>query len=67
MHNGPLAGQKTRANMGKLFASKPSRRTKDVWSILTKLQVEEQHPGLGDVQSSHLQQAARIRCGLPED
>jgi hypothetical protein len=28
-------------NKGKLIGSKPPRRTKDVWSILTKLQVEE--------------------------
>jgi hypothetical protein len=28
-------------NKGKLIDSKPPLRTKDVWSILTKLQVEE--------------------------
>jgi hypothetical protein len=28
-------------NKGKLIGSKPPRRTKDVWSILTKLRAEE--------------------------
>jgi hypothetical protein len=45
MHNGPLGSQKTRAkppwNNGKLIGSKPPLRTKDVWSIRTKLQVEK--------------------------
>ena len=45
MHNEPSKTRKTRAkppwNNGKLISSKPPLRTKDVWSIRTKLQVEK--------------------------
>ena len=45
MHNGPLGNtgdaRRTPWNKGKLIGSKPPLRTKDVWSIRTKLQVEK--------------------------
>ena len=45
MHNGPLGTPENAHqplwNKGKLIGSKFPLRTKDVWSILTKLQVEE--------------------------
>ena len=45
MHNGPLGNTgdacRTPWNKGKLIGSKPPLRTKDVWSIRTKLQVEK--------------------------
>src|ERR1700756_5124665 len=44
MHNEPLQKPESRRqspwNKGKLIGSKPPLRTKDVWSIRTKLQVE---------------------------
>jgi hypothetical protein len=70
MHNG-LLGQSENArqsswNKGKLIGLKPPRRTKDVWSIVTNLQVEERIRDSAMFQSSHPQQAARKRCGPPE-
>ena len=53
-------------NKGKLIGSKPPLRTKDVWSIRTKLQVEKRTRDFGHVQSGHRQQATRLRCGRPE-
>ena len=45
MHNKPLQKPESRRqspwNKGKLIGSKPPLRTKDVWSIRTKLQVEK--------------------------
>jgi hypothetical protein len=45
MHNEPLQKPESRRqspwNKGKLIGSKPPLRTKDVWSIRTKLQVEK--------------------------
>src|SRR5215471_4179300 len=45
MHNGPLGNtgdaRHTPWNKEKLIGSKPPLRTKDVWSIRTKLQVEK--------------------------
>jgi hypothetical protein len=45
MHDEPLGRpedpRQTPWDKGKLIGSKPQLRTKDVWSILTKLQVEE--------------------------
>jgi integrase len=45
MHNEPLQKPESRRqspwNNGKLIGSKPPLRTKDVWSIRTKLQVEK--------------------------
>jgi hypothetical protein len=45
MHNGPLRKPEDPRqivwNKGKLIGSKPPLRTKDVWSIRTKLQVEK--------------------------
>jgi hypothetical protein len=45
MHNEPLQkpqdARQTPWNKGKLIGSKPPLRTKDVWSIRTKLQVEK--------------------------
>jgi hypothetical protein len=44
MHDEPSISRKTRAKpdgQGKLIGSKPPLRTKEVWSIRTKLQVEK--------------------------
>jgi len=45
MHNEPLRKpedpRQAPWNKGKLIGSKPALRTKDVWSIRTKLQVEK--------------------------
>ena len=66
MHRGPLGkpedARRSPWNKGKLIGSKPRLRTKDVWSIRTKLQVEKRTQDLGHVQSSHRQQASG--CGV---
>ena len=59
MHNGPLgkpeSTRQTSVEQREVDRLAP-RRTKDVWSILTKLPVEERI-GLGHAQSSHPRQA----------
>ena len=51
MHNEPLRKpedqRQTPWNKGKLIGSKPALRTKDVWSIRTKLQLEKRTRDLG--------------------
>jgi hypothetical protein len=65
MHNEPLRKledpRQTPWNKGKSIGSKPPLRTKDVWSIRTKLQVGEAHPRFGHVQSGHRQYPQWVR------
>jgi len=67
MHNEPSKKPgspcKTPWNKGKLIGSKPPMRTKDVWSIRTKLQVEKR---IRDLAMFNLAIVTRLRCGQPE-
>jgi len=69
MHDEPLRKpedpRQTPWNKGKWIGSKPPLRTKDVWSIRTKLQVEKRTRDLAMFNSGHRQQATRLRCGQP--
>jgi hypothetical protein len=53
-------------NKGKLIGSKPLR-AKDVWSILTKLQVEERTRDSAIFNLAIYSKLRRLRCGPPED
>ena len=45
--------KRTPWNKGKLIGAKPPLLARHVWSIRTKLQIEEADPRLGNVQSRH--------------
>src|SRR5262245_59277637 len=53
-------------NKGKLIGAKPPLRQKDVWTIRTKLQIDQRTRDLALFQSSHRQQATRLRCRRSE-
>jgi hypothetical protein len=71
MHNEPSKKsgdpRQTPWNKGKLIGSKPPLRTKDVWSIRTKLQVEKR---IRDLAMYNLAIDSKLRgcdvCGQPE-
>ena len=48
-------------NKGKLTGQKPPLRSKHVWLIRTKLQIEQADARSSDVQPGYRQQAARLR------
>jgi hypothetical protein len=71
MHKGPLEKpEKTRSkpswNKGKLISSKPPLRNQGRLLDPDQASGGGARPGLGRVQSSHPQQAVRLRCGPPE-
>jgi hypothetical protein len=63
MHNEPskkpASSRQTPWNKGKLIGSKPPLRTKDVWSIRTKLQVEKR---TWDLAMFNLAIDSKLRC-----